>query len=59
MPGAHTKVMLPLEAGLGGDDTGVAQPATRRQSNPARAFIVMEKVPPLGRMRKSPIGPSA
>jgi hypothetical protein len=39
MSGAHTKVMLALGDRLSEDDTGVTQPASRTQSNPARAFI--------------------
>ena len=54
----HTKVMLALGDGLSEEETGVTQPASRTQSNPASAFIVGETVPPLGRLRKNPIGPS-
>jgi hypothetical protein len=38
--GEHTKVMLARGDGLGEDGCGVAQPASRTQSNPASAFIV-------------------
>ena len=38
--GEHTKTTLVLGDGLDEDGCGVAQPASRTQSNPASAFIV-------------------
>ena len=49
--------MLPPGVGIDEDDCGVAQPASRTQSNPASAFIVSWTVHVLRRLHKIYGGP--